>query len=174
MIYYQDSLLTIRSMVESDIQSITQAELAQGWHAEAAKQEMRYRDQQEGRSFALIAVYEGEAAGYVNLYRKGIDGPEQFAGYPEIVDFGVLIKLRRKGIGSKLMDIAESLAAELSDTVFLGVGVHSGYGSAQRMYVKRGYLPDGSGAWYQNQVLGEYEPCCNDDDLVLYLSKKLR
>jgi len=33
----------------------------------------------------------------------------------------------------------EELAAETSDTVCLGVGLHSGYGAAQRMYV-----PDGS------------------------------
>ncbi len=49
-----------------------------------------------------------------------------------------------------------------------------GYGSAQRMYVKRGYIPDGSGVWYQNAVCPAYGPCANDDDLVLYLSKKLR
>ncbi len=73
-----------------------------------------------------------------------------------------------------MTDIAENLATELSATVFLGVGVHSGYGSTQRMYIKRGYIPDGSGVWYKDRVLGDYEPCCNDDDLVLYLSRKLR
>ena len=53
----------------------------------------------------------------------------------------------------------EALAAETSDTVCLGVGLHSGYGAAQRMYVLRGYVPDGSGV--------------NDDELNLFLSKKL-
>lgn len=173
MTYYQDDHLRIRSMEEADIQTITDAELAQGWHVEAAKQEMRYLDQQEGRSYALIAEYDGEVAGYINLYREGIDGPEAFRHYPEIVDFGVLIKFRNRGIGSRLMDTAEALAEEMSDTVFLGVGLHYGYGSAQRMYVKRGYIPDGSGVWYQGRVWEQYEDCCNDDDLVLYLSKKL-
>lgn len=32
-----------------------------------------------------------------------------------------------------------ALAAEYLNIVYLGVGLHSGYGSAQRMYVKRGY-----------------------------------
>lgn len=173
MTYYQDDHLRIRSMEEADIQTITEAELAQGWHVEADKQEMRYLDQQEGRSYALIAEYDGEVAGYINLYREGIDGPEAFRHYPEIVDFGVLIKFRNRGIGSRLMDTAEALAGEMSDTVFLGVGLHYGYGSAQRMYVKRGYIPDGSGVWYQGRVWEQYEDCCNDDDLVLYLSKKL-
>ncbi len=42
----------------------------------------------------------------------------------------------------------EEIASQYSDTVYLGVGVHNGYGSAQRMYIKRGYIPDGTGVWY--------------------------
>jgi hypothetical protein len=38
------------------------------------------------------------------------------------------------------MDAAERIAREQADTVCLEVGLHSGYGSAQRMYVKRGYV----------------------------------
>ena len=58
--------------------------------------------------------------------------------------------------------------------VYLGVGMHSGYGSAQRMYVKRGYIPDGTGVWYGDKVCGQYADCCNDDDLVLYLVKEFK
>ena len=73
-----------------------------------------------------------------------------------------------------IVDAVEALAAEASDTVCLGVGLHSGYGAAQRMYVLRGYVPDGSGVWYEGHVLEQYVPCVNDDELVLYLSKKLK
>ena len=62
----------------------------------------------------------------------------------------------------------------MSPVVGLSVGLHSGYGSAQRMYVKRGYVPDGSGVWFHDEVCPPYGDCRNDDDLVLYLSKKLR
>lgn len=71
------------------------------------------------------------------------------------------------------MDMAEQIAAIYANTVYLGVGLHSGYGSVQRMYVKRGYIPNGSGVWYQDKICTPYEECINDDDLVLYLSKKL-
>ena len=71
------------------------------------------------------------------------------------------------------MDAAEKIAATYADTVYLGVGLHSGYGAAQRMYIKRGYIPDGSGVWYRGKVCEPYEECANDDDLVLYLVKKL-
>lgn len=85
----------------------------------------------------------------------------------------MLEKFRERGVGSRLMDAAETIAARYADTVYLGVGLHSGYGAAQRMYVKRGYIPDGSGVWYKDRVCESYTPCENDDDLVLYLSKRL-
>lgn len=173
MIYYQDEHILIRNLQQSDARIITEEEIAQGWHADIKKYEMRLKDQSEGRSISLAAEYLGQVAGYINLYPDSKWGA--FAGrYPEIVDFGVLEKYRRNGIGSKLMDIAEQLAAGYSDTVYLGVGLHSGYGSAQRMYVKRGYIPDGSGVWYGENVCEPYTDCRNDDDLVLYFSKKLR
>lgn len=71
------------------------------------------------------------------------------------------------------MDAAEKVAAKYSNTVYLGVGLHEGYGSAQRMYVKRGYIPDGSGVWYSERICPQNSDCCNDDDLILYFSKEL-
>jgi hypothetical protein len=71
------------------------------------------------------------------------------------------------------MDAAESEAALIAGRVCLAVGLHSGYGPAQRMYIKRGYVPDGSGVWYKGRQLEQYAPCVNDDDLLLYLSKEL-
>lgn len=174
MIYYSDKDVLIRNMMESDAQTITDEEVAQGWHQTIDKYLMRLRDQAEGRATALVAEYHGQVAGYIHVYPQAENGAFGGQGLPEIVDFGVLEKFRCKGIGSRLMDVAETIAARYADTVYLGVGLHHGYGSAQRMYVKRGYTPDGSGVWYQNRVLGQYESCCNDDDLVLYLSKKLR
>lgn len=176
MIYYQDSEVLIRDLQEIDAQTITDGEIAQGWDGEGRLEKylMRLKDRAEGRCVALAAESQGGVAGYINIYTDSKWGAFAGHGYPEIVDFGVLVKYQRRGIGSRLMDAAEKIAAEYADTVFLGVGLHSGYGSAQRMYAKRGYIPDGSGVWYKDKVFGQYENCCNDDDLVLYLSKKLR
>nr|WP_300769343.1 GNAT family N-acetyltransferase [uncultured Acetatifactor sp.] len=129
------------------------------------------KDQEEGRCISVVAEYEGSVAGYVNLYFHQLKGPFASLGYPEIVDFGVLEKYRRRGIGARLMNVAEEIGFQSSYVVCIGVGLHSGYGSAQRMYVKRGYVPDGSGVWYQDKVCEPYMDCCNDDDLVLYFSK---
>lgn len=174
MIYYEDEKILIRNMKPSDAQIITDAEIAQGWSQTVDKYELRLKHQAEGRCVALVAEFEGNVAGYLNVYRSAETGSFAERGLPEIVDFGVLEKYRKRGIGNKLMDAAEEIAAGYADAVTLCVGLHSGYGSAQRMYAKRGYLPDGSGAWYRDAVCPPHAECRNDDELVLYMSKLLR
>jgi len=91
----------------------------------------------------------------------------------EIVDLNVFKKYQNQGIGNKLLDAVENLAKDFSDTVCLAVGLHSGYGNAQKIYAQRGYITDGSGVWYKDKPAVPYQDYCNDDDLVLYMSKKL-
>ena len=174
MIYYYNNGIMIRNMQISDAKRITREELAQGWNATITKYQKRLADQTAGRAISFAAEYRGNIAGYIHVYLDTKDGPFAGKGYPEIVDFGVLEKYRRHGIGGKLMDVAEQAASQYADIVSLGVGLHSGYGSAQRMYIRRGYLPDGTGVWYQGKPCPQYAPCCNDDGLVLFLYKKLR
>ena len=174
MVYYDNGEIRIRTLESDDAEIIASEERTQGWvDATADKYYMRLRDMREGRAIALAADYCGKVAGYINVYPNSPWGAFGGKGLPEIVDFGVLAKFRRHGIGSKLMDTAEVIAKEYADTVYLGVGMHSGYGSAQRMYVKRGYIPDGSGVWFGERVCEPYSDCCNDDGLILYLSKAL-
>ncbi|MEV6288167.1 GNAT family N-acetyltransferase [Kribbella sp. NPDC051770] len=81
---------------------------------------------------------------------------------------------RRRGIGSSLMDAAEALVAERSAVVGLGVGLYADYGTAQRMYVRRGYVPDGRGVIYDHRQVPPGELVRLDDDAVLMFTKTLR
>lgn len=173
MIYYNENDILIRTIEKPDAQIICEEEIAQGWNQTVDKYLKRIDDHNKGKCIALVAEYQGKVAGYVNVYPDCKTGAFGNMGLPQIMDFGVLEKYRCKGIGTKLMDIAENIAKEFADTVYLGVGLHSGYGSAQRMYVKRGYIPDGSGVWYEDSVCRPYANCRNNDELVLYFSKKL-
>ena len=174
MIFYSDGMVLIRSMTEADVKVLADGEIAQGWGDTSEKHKMRLRDQAAGLCTPLVAEYGGQTAGYISVYRQAANGPFAGKGWPELVDFGVLEKFRGHGVGGKLMDAAERIAGEESSVAGVGVGLHSGYGSAQRMYIKRGYVPDGSGVWYRDEVCPPYGDCCNNDELVLYLSKKLR
>ena len=175
MIYYQNEKLLIRNMEASDAQIFFDEFTAQGWHPRVEYYLETLREQDEVKCVALTAVYRGNPAGYVYLYRAAEEGPFKDSGFPIIVNFNVLKKYQRKGIGSRLMDVVEQIAKQYADTVCLGVGLCNAYGSAQRMYVKRGYIPDGSGVWYRGKLCVQYETVCTvDDDLLLFLYKKLK
>ena len=165
--------ITIRSMNKADIDFFPPAFSEQGWDTPRELFVSYYERQQRREIQVFVAETDGIPAGYVLLLPQEAHGPFAGRAIPVISDFNVLEKHQRAGIGSRLLDVAEAAAAETADEVCLGVGLHSGYGPAQRLYVKRGFIPDGSGVWYQDKLSAPYTACVNDDDLVLYLSKKL-
>ena len=174
MIYYKDKNIIIRPMKESDCDKFTEGFKEQKWDKPYEQFISYYNQQENGERKVIVAEIGGEVAGYTTLFSGADHGPFAGKNIPEIVDFNVLIKYQGKGIGNKILDVAENLAIETSDVVTLGVGLHHGYGSAQRIYVKRGYIPDGSGVWFNNTQLEQYVSCENNDDLILYLSKTLK
>lgn len=173
MVYFKDKGLLIRSMEKEDAHIFNETYLSYGWHPSLEVYENYFKEQEENKRKVFIAEFEGEVCGLCTLVLDPSEGPWIGKGYPEIVDLSVFKHVQNKGIGNVLLDVIEQEAAKISDTVFLAVGLHSGYGAAQRIYVKRGYIPDGNGVWYQGKPLEQYVPCCNDDDLVLFMSKKL-
>jgi hypothetical protein len=74
----------------------------------------------------------------------------------------------------QVLDAAERLVAERSRVVGIGVGMDADYGAAQRLYVKRGYVPDGAGLLYGNHPVRFGETVRVDDELCLRLTKVLR
>ena len=110
-------------------------------------------------------------AGYVTLKWESHYLPFKKQVIPEIVDLNVLPAFRNQGIGSKLLDEAERSAFERSSIVGIGVGLYPDYGSAQRLYVKRGYIPDGRGVTYKYQPIPPGETVCLDDDLIFWFTK---
>ena len=53
----------------------------------------------------------------------------------------------------------------------IGVGMTADYGAAQRLYIKRGYVPDGRGLVAGEHHVSWGETVRVDDDLVLYFTK---
>jgi GNAT superfamily N-acetyltransferase len=167
--------LTIRPLQTEDIQPIAAAFAAIGWHGKTAAQYERYLAEQEaGKRITLVSFQNGEFRGYVNVEWASGYTPFGEAGIPEITDFNVLPAHQRQGIGAQLMDEAERLAGERSPVVGIGVGMSAAYGAAQRLYVQRGYIPDGRGLTYDGRFLTEGETTRLDDSLVLYFTRRLR
>ena len=161
----------IRKMIESDIKHLSQGFINQGWPGREEILARYFLKQESGEREVLVAEVESAVAGYITILPSAKHGP--FAEiYPELSDFNVFELFQNQGIGNLLMEEAEKRVKLVSDKVTLGVGLHSGYGPAQRLYIKRGYIPDGTGVWYRNQPLEMNATSQNNDDLVLYLVKE--
>lgn len=163
---------SIRKMQESDIKDLSRGFISQGWPSREEILTRYFKEQEGGEREVLIADLNSAVAGYITILPDAKQGP--FAGIaPEFSDFNVFEPFQNQGIGNLLMEEAENRVKLFSDKVTLGVGLHSGYGPAQRLYIKRGYIPDGSGVWYRNQPLEMNAVCEDIGELILYLSKNL-
>ena len=163
----------IRSLAASDADAFAAAFAEMGWRKPAAQFERYHREQEVGRRSVLVAEWEGEVAGYLTILWESPDPVFRSRGIPEINDFNVLLRYRRRGIGKALMDAAEAVIAERSPVVGLSVGLHRGYGSAQRLYVRRGYVPDGAGVVVDGESVPEGAAIELDDGPVLRMTKEL-
>ncbi|OAM00701.1 GNAT family N-acetyltransferase [Wolbachia endosymbiont of Dactylopius coccus] len=90
------------------------------------------------------------------------------------IGINVLPLMRNRGIGSTLLETAEKEAAGKSDIVGLGVGLYADYGAAQKLYIKRGYIPDSLGVTYKYEHVKPGARVDLDDDLVLWFMKNLK
>ena len=163
---------SIRKMQESDIKDLSRGFINQGWPGREEILARYFLEQESGEREILVAEIDGAVAGYVTILPSAKHGP--FAEvYPELSDFNVFEPFQNQGIGNLLLEEAEKRVRLISDKVTLGVGLHSGYGPAQRLYIKRGYIPDGTGVWYQNHQPAMNAICEDIGELVLYLSKNL-
>ena len=163
---------SIRKMQESDIKDLSRGFISQGWPSREEILTRYFKEQESGEREVLVAEVDSAVAGYITILPSAKHGP--FAEvYPELSDFNVFEPFQNQGIGNLLLEEAEKRVKLISDKVTLGVGLHSGYGPAQRLYIKRGYIPDGTGVWYQNHQPAMNAVCEDIGELVLYLSKNL-
>lgn len=172
-IYRENAGLRIRSMLRSDAETFVKVLRSYGREGRAETYLEYFAEQEEGTRNVYVAEQQGEIAGYCTLIPVPRSGPWKGGDKPEISDLRVFNEYQGMGIGDTILSVVEEDAAKLADEVTLAVGLHHGYGSAQRLYIKRGYVPDGSGVWYDSRVLEQNDDCCNDDSLKLYLSKRL-
>ena len=165
---------TIRPLDGGDIAEIAAAFEGIGWNKPASQYE-RYLKEQELHTRAMyVAFVDEQFAGYLTICWTSTYEPFRGQNIPEIMDFNVLPKFRRMGIGTQLMDKAEDEIARISPIAGIGVGMTPDYGAAQRLYVLRGYIPDGRGLHYMGHPIKYGEELTADDNLVLYLTKELK
>lgn len=165
--------IVIRELQLADATLIEHAFANQGWHKPAAQYEQYFAEQAAGKRVVLLAETEGAFAGYLTIVWQSTYPPFVEANIPEIVDFNVLKKFQRRGIGSQLMDTAEARIKPRSTTAGIGFGLMHDYGKAQILYAHRGYIPDGRGIYAHGRWLNDGDEVIINHDIALYLTKEL-
>lgn len=112
--------------------------------------------------------------GYVVLNRFPKYGLYARLGIFEVQDLNIAPDFRQRGLATMLIRHCEGIArAEKCKDIGISVGLTPEYGSAQRLYAKLGYLPDGQGVTYDRRPLKHGARVTLDDDLCLMMIKAL-
>lgn len=165
--------IEIRYLEQQDIPIIVSAFTQIGWSKPASLFQNYLKDHEDKTRFVWVAFDGSQFMGYVTLNLKSEYIYFRGLNIPEINDLNVLPQSRKNGVGSALLDVAEVQAKKINETVGIGVGLNPDYGDAQRLYVKRGYVPDGKGVSYLYEPVVWEKEYRVDDDLVLWFLKYL-
>lgn len=167
--------IRVRRAGEQDLADLARIAFSVSSRKEPGYFERCLSEQEQGKRVVFLALCDdGQAGAFGMLNRFPLYAPFRRLGIPEIQDLNTDPAFRRRGFASAIVRACEDFArAENCSDIGIGVGLYAGYGSAQRLYIRLGYLPDGAGVVYDSQpvIPGEIRPV--DDDLTLMMSKAL-
>ena len=168
--------LIIREMQEKDIESLVK-NFYFPWSSQQAttfKWQQYYKEHQNHIRTVYLLENEGEIIGYGSLLKASDYSYFKESEIPEINDVWISENFRKKGFGKKLILHIESEARKRGySEIGLGVGLYADYGNAQKLYFQIGYKPNGKGITYKTVQVVPGEKYAIDDDLILWLTKKL-
>lgn len=165
-----NAALTIKNADFNDLAALQALGHSQG----AGYYERCFEEQSAGKRDILLAMFGGKLAGYVFLNWVPRYQPFRRLEIPEIQDLYVVADARRQGIGEALVAACEARAVDQGcSQIGIAVGLHAGFGAAQRLYVRLGYVPDGSGVTYDREVVRVGEMRAMDDELALMMIKDI-
>lgn len=166
--------ITIRLAGGEDIRKLDALVEQLGYYKTPDYFERCLREQEEGKREVYIAALDGVDVAYAMLNWKPGYAPFRRLEIPEIQDINTIRDARRKGVATALIKHCEARAREKGrDALGIGVGLYAGYGNAQRLYVKLGYVPDGAGVTYDREPVTPMEVRPIDDNLSLMMLKEL-
>jgi ribosomal protein S18 acetylase RimI-like enzyme len=166
--------ITVKLLEAGQITNIQSGLARAAWSTPPGYFETLLAEQTSGVRDVLVAYLDKVFAGYVTIKWQSDYPPFAEKVIPEINDLRVLPDFRRRGIATALVDEAEARIFARSPVAGIGVGLYAHYGPAQRMYVRRGYVPDGLGLYYQEHHVAAGQDVRVDDELNLYFIKECR
>lgn len=139
-----NAAFVIRPMTQNDIESLARNFVR--YNKEREMYDRFWQEHQEGKRVTLVAIANKEVVGYTNLLWRSDYRPFREKGIPEINNMHVINEFQKQGIGTALIKEAEHIAgAHHKKEIGIGVDLTPHDSTAQRLYPRLGYVPDGRG-----------------------------
>lgn len=166
--------LAFRDMRPGDAEAARRVAGGDGWNPRPGLWGKYLQEQALGVRECLVGEAGGRIVAYGTLVWFPRYAPFLRDGVPEIQDIAVAAPARGKGMGTALVAAFEARARAAGRGVMgIGVGLHAGYGAAQRLYVGLGYRPDGLGVTDGYRPVPPGRRVRVGDDLVLWMTRAL-
>jgi GNAT superfamily N-acetyltransferase len=165
--------LHIERVAPTELAEVIQLLTEHVYPAHPEEAQRHFSGHTQGQADTFLAWIAGSLAGYLTIRWQSNHPRFRQQNIPLIQHLEVFPQFQRQGIASRLMDAAEQLIATRATQAGITVGLFDGYGPAQRLYAKRGYVPDGRGACQGQRPLQQGETVTLDHDLMLWLTKDL-
>lgn len=169
----EESGFSIDEVRPGELSSVVDWFTDEYYEGDRSAAEKHFRDHFEGGT-TFLGRARGQIAGFITI--RWVSGNPEFRkkGVPFIHHLEVFEPFKRQGLGSLLMDVAEDRISAVSDTAGICVGIFDAYGPAQRLYVERGYVPDGRGVCKSQTPIRLGETHVIDHDLILWMTRNLK
>jgi GNAT superfamily N-acetyltransferase len=166
--------MLIRRAEQKDIALLQEIAAAMKARHEEDYFERCMMEQADKRRTVLLAEEQGRGLGYAMINWQPLYPPFRRLGIPEIQDLNVAPEARRQGLGARLVEACEDAARQAGKTEMgISVGLDAGFGAAQRLYVRSGYMPDGAGVMHDEAPVLPGEMRAVDGLLTLKFIKAL-
>jgi GNAT superfamily N-acetyltransferase len=167
-------MATVRELRAEDLPLIAATRGGAAWHGDWDHWPRYLAEHEAGERVVFVVPEDGAIVGYASLIWRPHYPPFADDDVPEISDMVVAEPRRGHGLGSAMITACEARArAAGKRAIGIGFALYADYGRAQRLYVRRGFVPDGRGVSYAAEPAIAGQPYRLDDDLVLFLTKPL-
>lgn len=167
-------MIDIAPLTAGDIPAIVAADGGDLWARDEAFWRRCLDEQSRGERSSALARQDGAVCGYGHLLWKSGYGSFRAARIPEIRDVMVADRVRRRGIGTHIVvHLGRSAHGAGCRQVGTGIGLNEGYGAAQRLFVKLGFMPDGRGLTAAGAPVFPGDSVTADDTLLLWFVRDL-
>ena len=163
--------LTFRIVQPNEIAAVKQEVKSAFFSGDEATIDAHFQDHENGAGTTILGYEADRLVGIVTIRWFCRYPPFREKQIPLIQNIEIRYEDRGRGIGDLMMERTEQEIALRSLMAGICVGIFDTYGPAQRLYAKRGFVPDGRGVCHAHTPLTEGETVTVDHELLLWLVK---